>query len=68
MEKADYMRHWRTTPAGRAAMIAQKRREKAARRAWVELAKNHEEEYDELFMAHLIELEREARDGQREAE
>ena len=50
---ANYIREWRKTPSGQAAMEDQKRREKAKRRALTKLAQMHPDEFSVLFKIEL---------------
>lgn len=57
--KAEYMKEWRQTKTGREYLAASKRREKARRRAVMELVENHEEEYARLLNKHVTQVEAE---------
>lgn len=59
MEPAEYMKEWRKTPAGQAALIAQKRRDKAKRNAARILIERHLNEYDLIFRGELERVENE---------
>lgn len=50
---AEYMKEWRKTAAGKAALAVQKQREKAKREAVRILIERHLEEYDELLRDRL---------------
>lgn len=54
---ADYIREWRKTPSGQAAMEDQKRREKAKRRALTKLAQAYPREFKMLLKAELKTLD-----------
>lgn len=58
---AAYIKEWRRTPAGKASLAAQKRREAAKRAAVKDLIEAHAAEYETLFTAHLQRIEAEAR-------
>lgn len=51
------MRGYRQTMAGKAALMAQKRREKARRAAVAALIANHQTEFNRLFSAALQAVE-----------
>jgi hypothetical protein len=53
---AQYMREYRDTPAGLAAMDAQKKRARARQRAYRILASKHANEFEDLFQAELAAL------------
>jgi hypothetical protein len=62
MPSSNYMREWRQTPAGQAALAKQKRREKARARALSALAELHASEFAELLRIELVKLECEEQD------
>lgn len=53
--QADYMRNYRTTPAGKDAADRQKKREKARLRAMRRLASLHHHEFQDILMEELRE-------------
>lgn len=53
---AEYMREWRQTPNGRAALDAQRKRAKAHRLAVQDLIKRHESEFEKLFINRLEQI------------
>ncbi|MET0416528.1 MAG: hypothetical protein ABW022_10965 [Actinoplanes sp.] len=62
-DRTQYMRDYRTTIAGQAALMAQKRRDKARRAAIKELINRHEWEFNELFSVALTAVEEAFRTG-----
>lgn len=46
---AAYMREWRKTPAGQAALTTQRRRQRARQRAFARLASLHQHDFLTLF-------------------
>lgn len=68
MPSNEYMREWRQTENGRAALAIQKRRDKARRRALNELAQRHVAEFDALLIMHLANVEREEQDREVEVD
>lgn len=58
---AEYIKEWRRTPAGKASLEAQKRREAAKRAAVKDLIDRHSREYETLFAAHLQRIEAKTR-------
>lgn len=60
MPSNDYMRQWRSTPAGRAALLNQKAREKARRRALVRLVALYPSQWERLYDEELIKIKEES--------
>jgi hypothetical protein len=61
---AAYMREYRKTLEGRAALMAQKRRDKARRRAIAVLISLHQSDWDEVFSFELRRVEEEFQQDQ----
>ena len=53
---AEYMREYRQTPAGRAQLLAQRRREQAKRTAIRRLITHHPEQFKKYFLEELAKL------------
>lgn len=62
MPSKEYMREYRQTENGQAALTKQKQRDKARRRALAALAARHQAEFEVLLSSHLAEIEREEND------
>lgn len=62
MPSNEYMREYRQTDAGRAALHKQKQRQKAKNRAYATLGLRHKVEFESLFTMHLEAIEREEQD------
>ena len=56
------MREWQQAENGQAALLAQKRRDKARRRALSALAERHVAEFDALIQCTYEEIERKEQD------
>lgn len=62
MPSSEYMREWRQTENGQAALRKQKRRDKARRRALAQLAELHSAQFATLLTMHEEILEQEEQD------
>ena len=64
MPSKEWMREYRKTEAGQAALVQQRRRNKARQRALADLAELHPEEFHSLLTMHLYRIQREEQDQQ----